>query len=105
MLIFLLLILDAHRRFQLLRFLGEGAASTPSIPGTSASDSEALGESPPKMLLEGLVGRGEKAPWLQGPSWACSRKSNVASSRAVISVGRGLLGPAEGPWSEAPSLP
>jgi hypothetical protein len=61
----------------------------------SASDSEGLprGDSPMRLLV-GLVGRGEKVPWLQGPSWASSRRSNAVPSNAVDSVGRGLLGPA-----------
>jgi hypothetical protein len=90
-LIFLLLNLAAHRFFQLL--LLDASESTPSMPGNeaSASDSDGLTES--FRLLVGLVGRGEKVPWLQGPSWACSLKSSTAGRRAVASVGR-LLGPA-----------
>ena len=46
------------------------------------------------LVLVGLVGRGEKVPWLQGPSWASSRRSSAVPRRADASVGRCLLGPA-----------
>lgn len=36
--------------------------------------------------LVGLDGCGEKVPWLQGPSWACSRP-RASRSRAVVSEG------------------
>jgi hypothetical protein len=92
-LIFLLLILDAHRFFQLLRL--EPSEAAPSMPGTevSVSDSEGLSQSAGR-LPEGLVGRGEKVPWLQGPSCASSRKSSVPPSKDVDSVACCLLGPA-----------
>lgn len=103
MVIFLLLILDAHPFFFLSCLVDEDTPSGPRREA-SVSDSSGLGESP-WLLPRGLVGRGEKTPWLQGPSWAGSRKSSAASSSAVVSVGRCRLGPAAARrWLEASSL-
>jgi hypothetical protein len=63
-LIFLLLILAAHRFLQFRRASDEPSGAAPSVPDSEAStsDSEALTDSM-GMLPVGLVGRGEKVPW------------------------------------------
>jgi hypothetical protein len=72
------------------RFLQSGAplaatkATTLSMMGSELSD-EAPGEGAREPLV-GLEGWGEKVPWLQRPSWACSRP-RASRSRAVDSEG------------------
>lgn len=89
-LIFLLFILDAHFLFQVARSRLT-AARTPLIVGKELSE-EAPGDgllapSVPSRLWVGLDGRGEKVPWLQGPSCTCSRISITPLSNDVDSVG------------------
>lgn len=94
LLIFLLFILAAQSLFHLLNLLDESSERRPPTSEPSASDSGGLLASDSPSRLVGLVGRGEKVPWLQGPSWASSRRNSAVPSRAVASVGRCLLGPA-----------
>lgn len=99
LLIFLLRILAAQALFQPLR-AGESPDRAASMGGSeaSASASDGVRESPCRLLV-GLVGRGEKVPWLHGPSCASSRKSSAGPRRAVDSVARCLLGPAAAAWA------
>jgi len=83
-LIFLLFILDVNCFFQLLRFL-LAPDITASSAGREPSDSEPdrnWGSAP--RLSVGLMGRGEKVPWLHGPSWAVSLRSSSSDPRRGV---------------------
>lgn len=100
-LIFLLFILEAHF---LLQFFFPDSLVGFGLP-ESLSEADWRASSPSEVRrLFGLIGRGEKVPWSQGPSCARSRTSSMPLSRAVDSVGKDwrldVLGPATG----APSL-
>lgn len=85
----------AHRFLQSGAPLAATKATTLSIIGSELSE-EAPGEGAREPFREalrerlkplvGLEGCGEKVPWPQGPSWACSR-SRASRSRAVVSEG------------------
>lgn len=105
-LIFLLRTFLARLRRQVLLFrLPVMVDMRPSIMGI-----EALGPSPAEStpvselpsLGAGLVGRGEKVPWLQEPACEQWRSLSTSCKRAVVSVGASL-GPACGRLRSSPT--